>query len=236
MSDSTTNDNASVEQTPQQEIAEIEKAQASAAEEANDQTDDQKPSAFDQLAEKKGFNSVDDLVSAYENLESKMAPQSKELKDLRSMVEEIKKSTVKPEKSPFDDLPEEQREAMDLLGKLLDQRLEQRLSPLLKKAEVEEASSKISGVRKQYPDVTDGEFESAFSMMEKFPKMELGEAIKIASYDRVYKGMTSTNKKTVINQQNKRAFAEGASGAKSNDNVDYSKMSLEELEKIIPRD
>lgn len=224
MSESTTGVQAP---SPEQEIAEIEKAVSTKADET-EQTEE--VNAFEALAEKKGFKSVDDLVSAYENLESKMNPTMKELKELKEMVKGIQESNKPAMKDPFDDLPEEQREAMDLLGKLLDRQLNSKLSPILKKFEVDEASAQIQGIRKQYPGINDGEIEAAIAMMEKYPKMELSDAIKITSYDRAVSSAKKTTEKT---QQKKSTFTESASTARTGDTVDYSKMTLKELESML---
>jgi hypothetical protein len=235
MPNPTTDGNASVEATPEMEIAEIEKAQSSEAGEAKQPEKTQELSAFEKLAEVKGFSSVDDLVKSYENLESKLAPQSRELKELKSMVQKIQESTTPKEEDPFGDLPQEQKEAISLLEKIVARQLDQRLSPLVQKAEVEEAKSKIQAVKQTYPDTTDSEIEHALEVMEKYPKMELDEAIKLVSFDKTYQRATTLSKKTASTQQNRKAFAESASEARQGDDLDYSKMTLEELEKIIPK-
>lgn len=225
MNDSITNTQAP---TPESEIAEIEKAVGVAADSA-EPTGDQEPSAFDKLAGKKGFKSVDDLVDAYSNLESKMNPTMKELKELKSMVKDIQAANKPEEKDPLNDLPQEQREAMDLLEKLLDKQLKAKLSPLLNKLEVEEASNKIKAVKKQFPDVEEAELEQAISMMEKYPNMSLEDAVKLSSYDRA---TTAVRKRTESTQQAKRAFTESASSARTGD-TDYSKLTMSELEEML---
>jgi tRNA C32,U32 (ribose-2'-O)-methylase TrmJ len=231
MSDSTIESQAP---TPEQEIAQIEKAIGDKTESAKPtEEQEQVKTAFDELAEVKNFKSVDDLVDAYKNLESKMNPTMKELKDLRVMVESIQESTKPEVRDPFEDLPQEQREAIGLLDKLLDRQLNTKLSPLLKKAEVEEAKQKITTVRKQFPGVNDEELNQAISIMEKYPQMELEEAVKIASYDRASRSASASSKRTETEMQNKRAFAESASTARQGDDTNYSKMNLKELEEIL---
>jgi len=65
--------------------------------------------------------------------------------------------------------------------------------------------------------------------------MELSEAVKLVSFDKTYQKATSLSKKAASTQQNRKAFAESASEARQGDELDYSKMTLEELEKIIPK-
>jgi hypothetical protein len=235
MPEPTTEGNASVEQTPEQEIATIEQAQESEAGEAQQPEKTQEQSAFDKLAADKGFSSVDDLVDSYKNLESKLAPQSRELKELKKMVSEIKESTKPKEEDPFADLPQEQREAVSLLEKIVARQLDDRLSPLVEQAEVNQAKSKIQAVKKTYPDITDNQIEHALEVMSQYPKMDLQEAVKIASFDSTYDRLKRVKQKTASTEENKKAFAESASEARQGDDLDYSKMTLEELESIIPR-
>ena len=215
--------------TPAAEVAEIEKAQKAETESTKPTGSEQEPSAFDKLAGKKGFKSVDDLVSAYSNLESTMNPTRKELRELKEMVKGIQDSTKPAEADPFSDLPKEQQEAMGLLNQLLDTQLKSKLSPLLQKLEVEEASKNIDKVRQQYPGLEDAELEQAMSVMEKYPKMSLDEAVKITSYDRA---TTSTRKATEKKTETKRAFTESAASARVGD-TDYSKLTLKELEEML---
>jgi tRNA C32,U32 (ribose-2'-O)-methylase TrmJ len=174
-------------------------------------------------------------VESYRNLESKLAPQSRELKELKKMVQKIQESTTPKEEDPFSDLPQEQKEAISLLEKIVARQLDKRLSPLVQQAEVEQAKSKIQAVKQTYPDISDAEIESALDVMEKYPRMELSEAVKLVSFDKTYQKATSLSKKAASTQQNRKAFAESASEARQGDELDYSKMTLEELEKIIPK-
>jgi tRNA C32,U32 (ribose-2'-O)-methylase TrmJ len=219
-------------QAPEAEIAAIEKAIGDKTESA-EQTEEQKLSAFEELAKTKNFGSPDDLAEAYKNLESKMNPTMRELKDLKKMVESIQESTKPAEVDPFADLPEEQKGAIDLLDRLLEQKLSSKLSPLIKKAEVEEADKKIQAIKGKYPGVQTQELESAFDIMEKYPKMSLEDAVKIATYDRASKSASANSSRTETEQRNKRAFSESASSARKGDDTDYSKMTLEELEDVL---
>jgi len=235
MPNPTTDGNASTPASPEVEIAEIEQAQASEAGKAEQPDKTQEQSAFEKLAADKGFSSVDDLVDSYRNLESKLAPQSRELKELKSMVQKIQESTAPKEEDPFSDLPQEQKEAISLLEKIVARQLDQRLSPLVQQAEVDQAKSKIQAVKQTYPEISDVDIESALDVMEKYPRMELSEAVKLVSFDKTYQKAANLSKKAASTQQNRKAFAESASEARQGDELDYSKMTLEELEKIIPK-
>lgn len=222
MSESTTD-----VQAPEAEIAAIEKAVGTEADKT-EQTEEK--GAFDALAEKKGFKSVDDLVTAYENLESKMNPTMNELRELKEMVKSIQDQNKPEQKDPFDDLPEEQREAVGLLEQLLDRQLNKKLSPILKKFEVEEASAQIKAIRAKFPEAGDNEIEQAIVFMEKYKDMSLEQAVKLASFDRA---VSSARKGTEKKQQMKKTFTESATSARTGDDTDYSKMTLEELEDVL---
>jgi len=231
MSEPTTNDNASIKVTPEQEIAQIEQAMESEAGNDKPGTEAKTPSEFEQLAAKKGWNNPDELAKAYQELESKLTPQSRELKELKEMVKEIQKSTAKPEIDPLDELPDDQKEALSLIERII----EKKLSPLLKRAEVEDAGKEIEGIKKQFPGSTDSEVEQAISLMEKYKSMPLGDAMKLVTYEKAKTNALASEKKAAMNKQNNRAFAESASDARKSGDTDYSKMTLEELESILPR-
>lgn len=187
-------------------------------------------SAFDELAGKKGFGSVDELVDAYTNLESKMNPTMQELKELKGMVKSIQETNKPEEKDPYVDLPKEQQDAINLLNGLLEKQLSSKLSPLLKKLEVEEAAGRIKSVRAKFPGVSDGELDSAITIMEKYPEMQLAEAVKIASYDRATQ---EAKKRTERRSKTRSSFTESASSARTGEDVDYSKMTISELESML---
>ena len=157
----------------------------------------------------------------------------KEIKELRTMVESIQNSTKPEEKDPYADLPQEQREAIDLLDSLLDRQLNKKLSPLLKRVEVEEAGKKLDAVKKQFPGVNDAELNNALDLMEKNSTLALEDAVKIASWNRVKREGSANSKRTEKDQKNKRAFSESAANARTGDDTDYSKMTAKELEEIL---
>jgi hypothetical protein len=235
MPEPTTGAQASVEASPQAEIAEIEKAVAAQAGEGEPTSENQEPSAFDKLAAKKGFKSVEDLVASYENLEKTLAPQASELKELRRMVGEINQQIKPKEKDILDDLPEDQRGAVSLLEQVLERKIKTLMAPVLEKVEVEKASKRIQDVKEAFPGTDTADIDKAISIMEKYRDMTLEDAVRIATYEKAKQGAANVSRKTATNQQNKRAFAESASSARNADETDYSKMTFEELEQIIPR-
>jgi len=189
--------------------------------------------AFQELAEKKGFKSVDDLVQAYEHSESQSTRTNQQLSDLSKEVKSLK--TPQGEDDSMKDLPPEQRQALDLLGKVIDERLDTKIRPLIQQKEVQEAQQEIGRVREAYPSVNDAQLEQAVGVVEKHPTLSLDEAIRIVTYGEKQVAVKAKAGKTEKTQQKSRAFVESARGSKTGTDIDYSKLSLKELENILPK-
>lgn len=190
--------------------------------------------AFQDLAEKKGFKSVDDLVKAYENVESMSTRTTQQLNELVKEVKSLKQ-TPQDQSDPYKDLPPQQRQALDLLGRVIDERLERRLQPLQQDIEVRSAQQEIAKVREQYPGVSDAQLDQAVGVVEQHPSLSLSEAVRIVTYDQAQATAKAQAGKAEKAQQKTRAFVETAKTAKTGTDIDYSKLSLEELENILPK-
>jgi len=243
MSDETTTQTASndeVQKNP--ELVKLEQAIEAEAVSKDSPTEDQQSEApygqaFKEIAEKKGFKSPDDLVKAYVNLESQSTKTSQEVKELRELAKEIR-SAQTPQKQDdlYKDLPQEQRQALELLGKVIDERLESKLQPLKSNLEVQEAQKEMQSVKERFPGVSNADLEEAINYVDKNPSLPLEAAIKIVTYDNASKVQQASEKKTAKTQQKKRAYVESAKGSKTGDSIDYSSLTLEELENILPKD
>lgn len=225
------------------ELEKLEKAVNEAVSEDSPESDSQDQAseekapeygeAFQQLAEKKGFKSVDDLVKAYENAESMGTRTAQQLNELMKEVKSLK--TPQSQDDPYKDLPKQQREALDLLGKVIDERLEKRLQPLQQDIEVRTAQQEIQKVRESYPTLSDGQLEQAVGVVEKHPSLSLDEAVRIVTYEDAQAVKQANASKAEKTKQKSRAFVESARGSKTGGDIDYSKLSLEELENILPK-
>jgi hypothetical protein len=187
--------------------------------------------AFAQIADKKGFKSVDDLVRAYENAESF---NTKLAQEMQGVKEEIRKVAT-PQPQPQDNLPPEQKQALDMLRGLIREELSGSLEPLKNDFETRRAQESIDKVKQTY-NVSDDDVEQALAIMQQNKSLALEDAVKIATYEQRAQQANLQQGRTAKTQQAKRAFVETAKTSKSSGDTDYSKLSLEELERLIPKD
>jgi len=216
----------------EQAIAEAGKAEATetVSEEQTQSEEPQFGQAFQELAEKKGFKSVDDLVNAYKNIEGLTTKTAQEIADLKKL---ITKNNEPAKKDPYGHLSQEQRDALDLIRSVVNEEVNKTISPLREEYEVKKAGSVIEGIKKQYPFVNDSQVDEAITLMESNPSLSLEQAIKITSFETAMTSGNVARKQVAKTQEKKRAFAESGSTARTGDDTDYSKMSLEELEEIL---
>jgi|GEM_PF-2352010 len=218
-----------LEQAIEAEAGTAESPETSSKE--NQETDAPYGKAFQDLAEKKGFKDVDDLVKAYQNAESSSTRISQEIKDLRT---EIKQSNAPQADDPYSDLPPEQKQALELLRSVVQDEIGKSISPLKEDFEVKQASLKLQEVRDAFPGVSDYQLDEAITQTEKVPGLTLEQAVKIITYDDARSDGTTQRKRAAKTQQKKRAYVESGKTSKTGGDLDYSKLSLEELEKILP--
>lgn len=219
-----------------EQAAKAEAGQTEAPETSSEPTSEDAPEygeAFQALAEKKGFKSVDDLVKAYENAESFSSKVSQDLKEIRK---EIRQSNAPQKNDPYANLPPDQRQALELLRTVVQDEVGKSLSPLREDLEIKKASEEISRVKNVIGDINDAQMEEAISIVERNPSLSLEQAAKIVTYDSARSTGQVNQKRAAKTQQKKRAFVESANTSKTSGDIDYSKLSLEELESILPND
>lgn len=187
--------------------------------------------AFQQLAEKKGFDSVDDLVRAYENVESSSTRLSQELKGIRDEIRSVKETPQKED--PYADLPKEQQQALNLLRTVVNEEIDKNLSPIREDFEVRRASRQLEEIRDRFPNASDADLDAAITYKEQ-NNVSLEDAVKITTYEAARSDGTTKRKRAAKSQQKKRAYVESAKTHKKRGDIDYSKLSLEELENILP--
>jgi hypothetical protein len=100
--------------------------------------------AFAELAQKKGFKSVDDLVNAYVNMESQGTRTQQELKEIRKEISSLR-APSQPE-DPYKDLPPEQKQALGLLEGVVSRIIEQKIRPLQEDVETRNAGKQIDAL------------------------------------------------------------------------------------------
>lgn len=224
---------AKLEQAVNDQAASQDSPQTDVLEQSADDAP-QEGQAFQRLAEKKGFKNVDDLVQAYENMESMGTQTAQQLNEMRKEIRSIKE-TPQTQDDPMSSLPPEQKEALELLGKVIDERLDSRLQPLKQDLEVRSAQQEIEKIKGQFPGINDVQLEQAVSVVSKHPSLSLDEAVKLVTYEQAAVAGRAKAQKTEKTEQGKRAFVESAKGSKTGTDIDYTKLSLEELENILPK-
>lgn len=237
MSDNPTTKDAS-ESPVEPTIADLEQAINAAAgqeqttEAASEDTGDSaapaEGQALQELLEKKGFKSADDLAAAYMEAEGYNTRLAQQIKDLSSKIE---RAIPQPKvEDPFSDLPDEQRQALDLLGRIIDQKI----SPLREDLEVRKAGQEIQSVKDAFPGISNEQIEDAMSVVQRSPGLALEDAIKIVTYEAARETSQTQKSRATKTQAKKRAFVETAKTSRSGGDIDYSNLSLEELESILP--
>jgi hypothetical protein len=188
--------------------------------------------AFQELSEKKGFKSVDELVRAYQTTEGYSTQLSQEMKELR---EEIKQSNAPQSEDPYGDLPQEQKQALDLLRNVVNEEIQKSISPIKEDFEVKKASEQLNAIRDSFKGVSDADLDAAISRKESIPGLSLEEAVKIVTYEAARSDGTTQRKRAAKTKQKNRAYVESGKTSKTGGDIDYSKLSLEELESILPK-
>jgi len=185
--------------------------------------------ALGELAEKKGFKSADDFLKWNQNLEKQNTQMSQKMSELANKVEQaLPKQQVE---DPFANLPSEQREALDMLGRIIDQKI----SPLREDLEVRKAGAEIQSVKERFPGIDNTKIEEALSYVERSPGIQLEDALKIVTYESAQATSQIQKERATKTQQKKRAFVETAKTSRAGGDIDYSNLSLEELENILPQ-
>jgi hypothetical protein len=223
------------------ELAKLEQAVKDAAGEsitpdAQESTAEEAPQApqfgkeFQDIAEKKGFKSPDDLVRSYRELEAYKTQLEQDRKELLAAVKQ-----TAPQAKDEEELPPQQREALSLLEKVVERVMEKKIAPITESFEVQKAKEEISKVQSKFPDFSGYAVENAIRYVQKNPSLTLEEAHKILSYPTRVQEVQTQEFKAAKSAEKAKAYTESARSAKSGSDIDYSKLSLEEMEAILPK-
>ncbi|RLI55082.1 MAG: hypothetical protein DRP09_11010 [Candidatus Thorarchaeota archaeon] len=227
MSDSTTDKPASNELQKLEQAVEADQTESTDA----SPQETSEPTAFEKLAEKKGFKDADDMARAYENVEGMSTRLSQEVKGLS---EEIRKVATPQADDPLANASPEQQEALKMLRSVVDDVVDKKIQPLREDTQVRKAREEIESVKSELHGISDYEIQDAVAMVKNNPSLSLSDAAKVVSYGRVTTNSVVQQGKAEKSQAKNRAFVETAKTSKSDGSVDYSKLTLEELENILP--
>lgn len=218
---------AAMEQAVTAQAGESESAEQVSSTQENEQTQNDWK-IFQQLAEKKGFKSPDDLAKSYMALESRSTKAEQGRASLEKQLESIKQLK---ETMSVDD---EQQRALQILEQTVEKALEKRLRPIEESIGVQKVEKMVKDLQTVYPDFTGSVVDQTLDYMVDHRGVSMEDAFKIISWEQVKQTGATNQVKQAKEQEKSRAFVESAGSAKSDSSVDYSKLSLDELEDILP--
>ena len=213
-------ENLSVSEDTQQESPEVkEEAQESEPESENLSLGKE----YEKLAEKKGFKTPDDLARSYEDLESRTSRVEQMARDALKKVDQAPKES------------NEQAEALEVLRGVVREELRGAMQPLQEDRNRQQVDKEIQKVREAYPDFEGRIVDDAMQLAASGRAKNLEDAYRILTFD-IARGRASeiVQKEEKLTQK-KTAFAEPASGAAGSKDIDYDGMTLDELEKVLPK-
>lgn len=230
-------DTTSVAASADQTLEQLEQAVNAASEAEQKQSKDHVESAqenapeygqaFKELAEKKGFKTPDDLVRSYKALESRSTKSEQAKSQLEQQVEQMKQL------KDTGQLNTEQEQALAVLESTIDKVLSKKLAPIQEIIGVQKVDRMIGDLQAIHPEFKGAIVDETLDLMMSNKSLSMEDAYKLASWDSVRQTGQSTATKEKKVQEKSRAFTESAANSKSDD-VDYSKLSLEEMENILP--
>lgn len=184
--------------------------------------------AYKELMEKKGFKNAEDLAKAYKALESrstKVDQSRQQLEDQLIRVQEAQKQQ---------NLPPEQEQALKLLESTIERVISNKLRPIQESIGVSKVDKMISDMQSQHPDFKGSIVDETMDYMLDHKGVAMEDAYKILTWDQRRANVQREESIEAKKSAGSRAYVESASSAKNSKDVDYSKLSLAEMEDIIP--
>ncbi len=218
-----------LEQATNKELAAEVTPEAPKAEEVKSEAPtDEVGQAFKDLQEKKGFKSTEDLARAYKALESRSTKAEQSNRALEEQLSSVQKMREAGQ------LSSEQDQALQVLESTIEKVLSKRLRPIEDSIGIQKVDRMIADFQTQRPDFKGAIVDEVLDYMVDHKGISMEDAYKIKAFDSV---STSAKKSEAVRTREtevSKAFVESANTAKSGKEIDYSKLSLEELEEIIP--
>lgn len=231
---------ASAEPTLEQlEQAVIAAGQTDSTTESEQQPDEETPSdegqVYKSLAEKKGFKNVDDLAESYQYMESRSTRSEQKVRQLENTLSQMQAEMEKLKQIQGGELTPEQDQALALLERTIDHAVSKRLEPIIQDQGVKKVEAQLNVIKSAYPWASNQDLDNTLDLMLQHPTINMEDAFKMATFDRAATVRQQTERRQAQDTQKKRAFVESASGARTGDSIDYSKLTLQEMEDIIPK-
>lgn len=187
---------------------------------------------YEELVKKKGFKSPEDLASAYENLEKRASR-------VENMAREALQKVNSSANQPQEELGDEQAQALDLLRKTVREEVQSavrdELTPIRAEQDRKYVDQEIADVQAKLPWFKGQVVTDAVQKVARGEAKNLEEAAKILTYDIATQATREATAKEEKTLEKKSAYAESAGGSSSPKEVDYSSMTLEELEDVLPK-
>lgn len=220
---------AELEQATNKELAAEVTPEAPKAEEVKSEAPaDEAGQAFKDLQEKKGFKSAEDLARAYKALESRSTKAEQSNRALEEQLQSVQKMREAGQ------LSSEQDQALQVLETTIEKVLSKRLRPIEDSIGIQKVDRMIADFQAVEPGFKGAIVDEVLDYMVDHKGVPLEDAYKIKAFESV---RTSAKKSEAVKAREtevSKAFVESADTAKSGKEIDYSKLSLSELEEIIP--
>jgi hypothetical protein len=219
--------------------AELEKAEQAVKAAADTETtqpeqkETQAPSvelgqAVKELMEKKGFKDPEDIARAYQSLESRFTRTEQAKRELENRNTELQQNREVKQ------LSDQEQQALQLLESTIDKVISKKLRPIQDTLGVQKVDRMISDMAAVHPDFKGAIVDQVMDYMMERPSLSMEEAYRLITYDQRRGEIQSQVSKEKRTQETSRAFVESAGHSKTGTDIDYSKLSAQELEDILP--
>lgn len=218
----------SLEQAPvEPPKAEQPKTEAKAEEKAEDLG-----TKYEELVKKKGFKNQEDLANAYENLEKRASR-------VENMAREALQKVNEKAKEPLKEVDEEQEQALGILRNTVQEVVQEvvrnELTPIRVEQDRKYVDQRIAEVQAKFPWFKGQVVQDAVAMVARGEARSLEDAAKVLTFDIAIQNASHEAAKEEKVMEKKSAYAESAGEAATSKEVDYSSMTLEELEEVLPK-
>lgn len=184
--------------------------------------------AFKDLQEKKGFKSAEDLARAYKALESRSTKAEQSNRTLEEQLQSVQKMREAGE------LTSDQDKALQVLESTIEKVLSKKMRPIEDAIGIQKVDRMIEDFQAVEPGFKGAIVDEVLDYMVDHKGVPLEDAYKIKAFESVRSSAKKSEAVKTRETEVSKAFVESANTAKSGKEIDYSKLSLEELEEIIP--
>lgn len=183
--------------------------------------------AFAELAKKKGFKNPDELVRAYQHLESRSTKAEQQASSLQEQLEQVNKMQATP------GITDDQQQALAILEQTIERVMAKKLAPIQDTLGVQKVDRMVADMQMIRPDFKGEVVDQTLAYMVDHRGLSMEDAYKIVTFDQHRANSDKQEVRQAKETQKSRAYVESAGSSKTPE-TDYSKLSLAELEEILP--